>query len=174
MKRHIMIVDGYNMIGSWPELVQLKKQEKLADARDLLLAKLSNYAKYQGIEIELVFDAQFVPGIQKTYVAYGVTVVFTKKDETADSYIERTTAERLNPLTHVSVATSDLAEQWMVFAKGALRISANELYKHVQKAEKKISQDAADYQFRNIRRHSPWNREQLDELSELREELSDT
>ncbi|MCZ1483188.1 NYN domain-containing protein, partial [Enterococcus faecium] len=25
MKKQLLIVDGYNMIGSWPELVQLKK-----------------------------------------------------------------------------------------------------------------------------------------------------
>ncbi|HFL0677409.1 TPA: NYN domain-containing protein, partial [Enterococcus faecium] len=28
MKKQLLIVDGYNMIGSWPELVQLKKQDK--------------------------------------------------------------------------------------------------------------------------------------------------
>ncbi|MFZ4355244.1 NYN domain-containing protein, partial [Enterococcus gallinarum] len=25
MKKQLLIVDGYNMIGAWPELVQLKK-----------------------------------------------------------------------------------------------------------------------------------------------------
>ena len=34
MKRQILIVDGYNMIGAWPELVKLKNQDKLSDARD--------------------------------------------------------------------------------------------------------------------------------------------
>ncbi|KKJ72806.1 DNA-binding protein, partial [Enterococcus faecium MRSN 4777] len=29
MKKQLLIVDGYNMIGSWPELVQLKKQDKM-------------------------------------------------------------------------------------------------------------------------------------------------
>ncbi len=36
MKKQLLIVDGYNMIGSWPELVQLKKQDKMADAREAL------------------------------------------------------------------------------------------------------------------------------------------
>ncbi|RKJ19121.1 hypothetical protein D7X33_45850, partial [Butyricicoccus sp. 1XD8-22] len=41
---NILIVDGYNMIGAWPELVQLK-QKDLAEARDRLIEIL---AEYQG------------------------------------------------------------------------------------------------------------------------------
>ena len=54
LKRQVLFVDGYNMIGAWPMLNQLKKQEKLGDARDQLLFMLSNYAKYEGIEILVV------------------------------------------------------------------------------------------------------------------------
>ena len=105
MKKQLLIVDGYNMIGAWPELVQLKKQERLEDARELLLSRLSNYAKYEGLEIIVVFDAQLVPGIQQTYKKYLLTVVFTKEDETADSYIERLAGEKNDRLTQVTVAT---------------------------------------------------------------------
>ena len=38
MKKQLLIVDGYNMIGSWPELVQLKKQDKMADMPDHMCA----------------------------------------------------------------------------------------------------------------------------------------
>ena len=100
--------------------------------RELLLSRLSNYAKYEGLEIIVVFDAQLVPGIQQTYKKYLLTVVFTKEDETADSYIERLAGEKNDRLTQVTVATSDLAEQWVVFSQGALRTSANELYKAVR------------------------------------------
>ena len=64
-EKQLLIVDGYNMIGAWPELVQLKKQERLEDARELLLSRLSNYAKYEGLEIIVVFDAQLVPVFSK-------------------------------------------------------------------------------------------------------------
>lgn len=172
MKHQLLIVDGYNMIGSWPALVKLKNQEKLEDARDLLLATLSNYAKYEGIEALVVFDAQFVPGVQQTYKIQQLTVVFTKADETADSYIERTAGERNNHLTQVTVATSDLAEQWIVFSKGALRTSANELYKSVQKVKTRIQQDAEDFRYMNYRRNSPWDQGQLSALEEMRDSLS--
>ena len=163
MKKQLLIVDGYNMIGAWPELVQLKKQERLEDARELLLSRLSNYAKYEGLEIIVVFDAQLVPGIQQTYKKYLLTVVFTKEDETADSYIERLAGEKNDRLTQVTVATSDLAEQWVVFSQ---------LYKAVQKTEKTIAIHATDIHFQQFRRNSPWNVEQLSKLSEKLEELS--
>ena len=41
----ILLVDGYNIIGSWPELQELKNKD-LADARDRLVEKM---AEYQGI-----------------------------------------------------------------------------------------------------------------------------
>lgn len=173
MKHQLLIVDGYNMIGSWPELVQLKNQDKLEDARDSLLHTLSNFAKFEGSEVIVVFDAQFVPGIQKVYQKYQLTVVFTKKDETADSYIERLTFERLNAITQVTVATSDLAEQWVVFSKGALRKSANELYKQVKKTEKKIHRQAEDYYYDDFRRNQPWREDQLTQLKKFMSDMTE-
>ncbi|AIM24340.1 NYN domain-containing protein [Melissococcus plutonius] len=172
MKEHLLIVDGYNMIGAWPELVKLKKQDKLEDARDDLLNRLSNYAKYEGIEVIIVFDAQLVPGIQQTYKKSRLTVIFTKEDETADSYIERIAGEKNNHLTQVTVATSDLAEQWMVFSKGALRISARELYQLIKKSEKTIALHSRDIHFQQFQRNSPWNLEQMEKLTKKLEELS--
>lgn len=172
MKKQLLIVDGYNMIGAWPELVALKKQDKMEDAREALLNRLSNYAKYEGLEVIVVFDAQLVPGIQQSYQKYLLTVVFTKEDETADSYIERITGELNDRLTQVTVATSDLAEQWVVFSQGALRTSARELYKRIEKTEKVIHQDTQDTRFQNFRRNSPWDETQLKKLSRKLEELS--
>lgn len=171
MKKQLLIVDGYNMIGSWPELVLLKKQEKMADAREALLHRLSNYAKYEGIEVIVVLDAQLVPGIQQNYKKYQLEVVFTKEDETADSYIERIAGQLNDRLTQVTVATSDLAEQWMIFSQGALRTSAYELYKTIQKTEKNIAQDNINMQFDNFRRNSPWSKEQLEKLSQKLDDL---
>ncbi|MEG0749715.1 MAG: NYN domain-containing protein, partial [Carnobacterium sp.] len=67
MKKELLIIDGYNMIGSWPELVKLKDKDEMEDARDLLLHELANYQQYEGMDIRVVFDAQLVPGLQKTY-----------------------------------------------------------------------------------------------------------
>ena len=172
MKRQILLVDGYNMIGAWPELVLLKNKEKLEDARDLLLFRLSKYAQYEGVEVMVVFDAQFVPGIQQEYRKFQLTVIFTKKDETADSYIERVAGELATRLTQVTVATSDLAEQWLVFSKGALRKSANELWKDIQQTNQAIKQDSVDFRLANYRRQGSWRLEQLRDLERLLQDLS--
>lgn len=174
MKRQILLVDGYNMIGAWQELTLLKNQEKLGDARDLLLFKLSNYAKYEGLEVIVVFDAQLVPGMQQEYRKYQLTVIFTKTDETADSYIERMAGELMSRLTQVTVATSDLAEQWLVFSKGALRKSANELRQDIQLTSKKIEQETRSFRLANAHRNSAWNLEQLTDLQQLLKDLSDS
>lgn len=172
MKTPLLIVDGYNMIGSWPELVLLKEQGRLEDAREGLLSRLSNYAKYEGLQIIVVFDAQFVPGVTQTYTKYQLQVVFTEEKETADSYIERIAGELNDRFTQVSVATSDLAEQWVVFSQGALRTSARELYQAVKKTEKTIHEHQKDIHYTNIRRNSPWNEKQLIKLAKKLKDLS--
>lgn len=173
MKKEVLYVDGYNMIGAWPELVRLKRQDKMADARDYLLHELSNYAKYEGIEIIIVFDAQFVPGLTKRYDRYEVAVIFTSEGETADSYIEKAVGEENLLITHVQVATSDLAEQWVIFQKGATRKSANELYKDIQSTKKKITIDSAVYRMQNKSRNSPLKDEDKKRLEQLYGQLID-
>lgn len=173
MKKEVLLVDGYNMIGDWPLLKKLKNQDEMEEARDLLLHELSNYAKYEGIEVRIVFDAQFVPGIQKSYKKFQLSVIFTKEGETADSYIERVIGDENLLITQVTVATSDLAEQWMVFQKGALRKSANELYKDVQYSKKTIEKEAKTLHSQSYRRNSPWNHHQLDTLEKFRDHLAD-
>ena len=51
MKKRILIVDAYNMIGHWPELEKLKKADRLEEARDKLLYILSDYYKQSNAEI---------------------------------------------------------------------------------------------------------------------------
>ena len=77
MKKQLYIVDGYNMIGAWPELVALKKQDDLESARDLLIQRCSNFQKFENIEVWIVFDAQFVPGITQSFVQAQVKVILT-------------------------------------------------------------------------------------------------
>ncbi|HLQ40026.1 MAG TPA: NYN domain-containing protein [Tetragenococcus sp.] len=172
MKKPLLIVDGYNMIGAWPELKKLKNQDLLEDARELLLQQLSNFAKYENLPVICVFDAQFVPGITQNYSKYDLEVVFTEEGETADSYIERAAGELNDIKTQVTVATSDLAEQWVIFSQGALRSSARELYKSVSKIEEKIHQKQESLTFKQFRRNSPWTEEQLNELEKKLKELS--
>ena len=60
----ILLVDGYNIIGSWPELQELKNKD-LAAARDRLVEKMAEYQGYTGYKVIVVFDAYGVQGIRK-------------------------------------------------------------------------------------------------------------
>lgn len=167
-RQEILFVDGYNMIGAWPDLAKLQRADELAQARDQLLFELSTYRKRKDLMIIVVFDAQFVPGITKSYSQYQVEVVFTQEKETADAYIEREVSQWISPLNRVVVATSDQAEQWLIFQRGALRLSANELLMQINETKDQVAREVADYYSQRMRRHSPWKLDQLQLLSELR------
>ncbi|ETA74687.1 NYN domain-containing protein [Ligilactobacillus equi] len=171
MKHQVLIVDAYNMIGHWPELEKLKKKDELALARDELLQILSRYHKQAYDEIIVVFDAMFVPGMTRSYKQYNLEVVWTDEGQTADTYIESLAGRLMNPLTLVTVATSDQAEQWVIFSQGALRKPAWELYQDIKRANKENSAAAKVYQDQASVRRNPWGDDQLDKLGKLRDEL---
>ncbi len=136
----ILLVDGYNIIGAWDELKQMKEKD-FAGARDRLVEKMAEYQGYKGIRVIIVFDAHLVPGIEKKHHRYKVEIVYTRENETADERIEKLAKELNDVRTQVHVATSDYTEQWVIFAQGALRISARELISDIRDMENKISKD---------------------------------
>ena len=139
MKTDILLVDGYNMIGAWPELQELKNL-KLAEARDRLIDQLAEYQAFKGWQVILVFDAYLVPGIENKERHSNVEVVFTRENETADERIEKLVSELSGRRIQLHVATSDFTEQWIIFGQGALRISARELEIEMREIEKVISE----------------------------------
>jgi predicted RNA-binding protein with PIN domain len=141
----ILIVDGYNIIGAWPELKDLRDKD-LAAARDLLIEKMAELQAYSGYRVIVVFDAYIVQGTEKKLKSHKVEVIFTKENETADERIEKMAIQLSNRKTHIHVATSDYTEQWAIFGQGALRISARELLTEVQQIEKRIEKNVKNIQ----------------------------
>lgn len=133
----VLIVDGYNIIGAWEELQQLKEKE-IGQARDRLVEWMAEYQAYSGHRVIIVFDAYYVKGISSKLKQYKVEVIYTKEKETADECIEKLVKEVKNVKTQVYVATSDYAEQRTIFGQGALRKSARELFIEMQDIEKEI------------------------------------
>ncbi|WP_019244360.1 MULTISPECIES: NYN domain-containing protein [Bacillus] len=135
--KNILIVDGYNIIGAWPELRVLKNRD-LSAARDRLIEIMAEYKAYTGFHVIVVFDAYFVQGLERKYKNYKIDVIFTKENETADERIEKLAIELNNIKTQVHVATSDFTEQWAIFGQGALRKSARDLLIDCQFIEKEV------------------------------------
>jgi len=138
-REDVLFVDGYNMIGAWPELAALKR-DNLEDARDRLLDMLADYQSFAGLTIIVVFDAFRVPGLGSTFRQNKLQVVFTRERETADECIERLVGEWSSVRRHLYVATSDMTEQHVTFGRGAMRISARELKLEVDQSRRSIEQ----------------------------------
>jgi predicted RNA-binding protein with PIN domain len=126
MKTDVLLVDGYNIIGAWEELRRMKEQ-RLADARDRLVERMAEYKAYTGWRVIIVFDAHLIPGIEMKKRRHDIEVLYTRENETADERIEKLVTELAGRRVQIHVATSDLTEQWVIFAHGALRKSAREL-----------------------------------------------
>ncbi len=135
-RSRLLVVDGYNVLGAWPEL---SRGKPLADARDALVHRLHDYAGYSGQQVVLVFDAWQSDRMERSTEKRGLlTIVFTQKGETADHYIERLCDEYARQVElgrlELRVATSDGTEQTVVFGRGAVRISSRELIYEMRQA----------------------------------------
>lgn len=151
--RDVLLVDGYNMIGGWPFLAKLANSS-MHEARDVLLEKLADYQAFSGLRVVVIFDAYRVPGLGRSYTQGKVQIYFTKEKETADECIERLVGEFSHRRRKIYVATSDLIEQHVIFARGALRLSARELLNEVEQSEREVQQ--------KITKEQPKSRNTLD------------
>ncbi len=132
-----LLIDGYNIIFAWEELKKIA-EENLEDARLLLISRICNYRAIKQNNVILVFDAYKVRGNKgEIEEVNGITVVYTKEAETADSYIEKT-SKKLSKDYRVKVATSDNLEQIIIFGNGATRVSATEFLAEVKDAENEM------------------------------------
>ena len=139
-KEPILLVDGYNIIFTWKKLRELAGQD-MNGARTCLAEILSNYQGYRNLPVILVFDAYRVSGAaEHTERYHDVSIVYTREAETADRYIEKA-VHRMASEFDITVATSDGAEQVIIWGGGAKRMSARELEEEVERTGKEIRED---------------------------------
>ncbi|MEL6249002.1 MAG: NYN domain-containing protein [Cyanobacteria bacterium J06648_16] len=141
----ILLVDGYNIIGAWPNLVSLRDGQGLAAAREHLAESLANYSAHQEYETWLVFDAYGQSRPKHTEpVTQNLSLHYTASGQTADTYIEiacakfRTDARKFRH--RLIVATSDRAQQLTVVGYGAEWMSALQLANEVIDTGQRIRQ----------------------------------
>lgn|SRR5699024_2150625 len=159
----VLLVDGYNIIGDWDELIKLREKD-IAQARKRLIERMEEYQAYAGNRIIIVFDALYVKGTEHRQLYNGVEVIYTREDETADECIERLVKSLKTVNNEVYVATSDYMEQRTIFSRGALRVPARELQLNIEHYESNVPE-----QLVHNRRHERQVRNQINEdiLSKL-------
>jgi uncharacterized protein len=128
----VLLVDGYNIIGSWNRLIYTRDRKGLEAARRELTEALISYSAFQGFDTKVVFDAHYrdTPGNGEVITEH-LSVYYTDFGQTADTYIEKACATLRHELRvlqrRLIVATSDRAQQLMVMGYGAEWMSAQKL-----------------------------------------------
>lgn len=128
----LLFIDGYNVIGAWPELANVRDEHGLESARYQLIEEVVNYSAYKGFETRLVFDAYAhrAPSWEEV-ITHHLSVHYTEFGQTADTYIEKCCAGLRDRQRwrhqKLIVATSDRAQQLTVAGYGAQWMSAKQL-----------------------------------------------
>lgn len=165
--KEFLIVDGYNIINSWPELVELKNKS-FAHAREKLVDILSDLQGVTQAKTIVVFDGLNVKGGLESHEEIGgIQIIFTQEGETADALIERLVG-RLPPAAMIAVATSDWAEQRLVFGKGAYRLSARDLYDKVKEVRLHTGEYVSSGSLEPVNLYTNLNDDVKDTLEKLR------
>jgi len=141
--KEYLVIDGYNIINAWQELKAIARTD-LEGARDRLVEIMLEYSAFSGVEVIIVFDAYRVKGGSEVEIKHPrVTVVYTKENQTADSYIEKVIGE-LGRYSLIRVATNDGAQQQIVLGRGSARLTARELEIHIQNSKGNIKKRTRD------------------------------
>ncbi|NEO30628.1 MAG: NYN domain-containing protein [Symploca sp. SIO3C6] len=133
----VLLVDGYNVIGSWSSLEKTRDHYGLAAARQELVETLINYSAFADYKTDIVFDAQHQNKRSHSEVlTSNLSVSYTDFGQTADSFIEKFCASfrfRSNhPRQRLIVVTSDRAQQMTVVGYGAEWMSSQQFASDVE------------------------------------------
>jgi uncharacterized protein len=139
----ILLVDGYNVIGTWHSLQRVRDRYGLEESRRELADALAGYSAYQNFDTQLVFDAQYQDSpSSREKVSSNVWMCYTDYRQTADTYIERSCALFRKDIRkfdcRLIVATSDRAQQLTVIGYGAEWMSAEQLKIEVDQVDVRV------------------------------------
>lgn len=118
----ILLVDGFNIIHSSKRYRKLCERD-LQLAIDRLIHDLIDLTIATEWDIKVVFDGRGQGSSEKIGA---IEVVFSAEGQSADTVIERMVFD-LAPSGPLTVATSDYAQQKVIFRQGVVRMSAREL-----------------------------------------------
>lgn len=139
----VLLVDGYNVVGLWAGLRQVRDCEGLEPARRQLVEALAGYSAFQGFDTQIVFDSQYrETGSNREVITPNLSVRYTDFGQTADTYIEKACADFRYDLRkfqqRLIVATSDRAQQLTVVGYGAECLSAERLETEVEAIARRV------------------------------------
>ena len=147
-----ILVDGYSLLHSWPELAPGKPRHSLG-ARDELIHCLTLYRDAIGTPITIVFDGGGAPtGTPKPVSTPELEVIYSRAGQTADDIIERV-AHRMKDYGEVLAVTDDHAERDLVISMGGLASSCSNFINSVESALGELDRNLQNYNLRERSRY---------------------
>ena len=138
-QRNMVIIDGYNLIYT-DDSLKATAAYNLEKARDDLMNLLSSYVSYTKTELVLVFDAYLVKDGRGTeFMHDGYKVVYTKEDETADTYIEKL-MHQLGTDYSIRMVTNDRLLQFSAVHSGISRVTSKEFLEELTRIGNEITE----------------------------------
>lgn len=139
-----ILVDGYSLLHSWPELAPGRPRHSAA-AREELVHVLTRYHDAIGTPITIFFDGGGSPaGVPKRETSRHVEVLFSKAGQTADEMIERA-AHRFQPYGDVLAVTDDNSERDIVIGLGGHASSCLNFIREIESALTDFADDLNHY-----------------------------
>ncbi len=125
-----ILIDGYSLLHSWPELAPGQPRHSEA-ARDELIRCLTHYQDTIGTPVTIFFDGAGRRGPARPHDAsHTVEVLFSRNGQTADQMIERA-AHRFAAWGEVLAVTDDYAERDTVIAMNGFASSCRGFIRQV-------------------------------------------
>jgi len=150
-----ILVDGYSLLHSWPELAPGKARHSAA-ARDKLIHVLTLYRDATHTPISIFFDGSSpkLGGPSTTPSTPDVEILFSRAGQTADQMIERA-AVRFQPYGEVLAVTDDSAERETVINLGGM---ASSCWNFIQTVQNTLAELQDEIKHHNRRERNKFNR----------------
>ena len=139
-----ILVDGYSLLHSWPELAPGKPRYS-AHARDELIHILMQYRDAINTPLTIVFDgAGPAPDASQVPSTPECEIIYSRSGQTADQIIERVAAA-MKPYGEVLAVTDDNAERETVLSLGGLASSCMNFINDVEGTLKEFQGTLDEY-----------------------------
>jgi len=151
-----ILIDGYSLLHSWPELAAGAARHS-ETARDALVEMLTQYQDACGTPVTVFFDGTGARrGKPKNQAAGAVEVLFSSGGQTADDLIERA-AHRFQDYGEVLVVTDDYAERDTVSGLGGSVASCGNFIRMINERLTDLQEDLSKHNraARNSFRRAP-------------------
>ncbi|MDR4506958.1 MAG: NYN domain-containing protein [Candidatus Brocadiaceae bacterium] len=127
----VIIIDGYNLIYSVPELEKYVEVHRIESVRNHVVSLLSKYQEEKPHTITIVFDGTYSDTVlPRKQIFSGITVIYSKTGVNADTAIKNIVNLCQNP-NDVYVVTYDNDIKRHVKKRGCHIINPKTLYKEI-------------------------------------------